>query len=836
MIISECVYANRISPKYIYTDEYINFILEKILYEIKVGSDQDIINCVLKYFSTDEVKVSYLKKRFTEIYGEKQKGKYFLSEKISNNIENYYLLKAKFDDIYQLQSYLISSSLKFDVDNYDKFCNSVIMYLILKSKVNNYNKEETIIYIYNYIKRFEENYTNLLYNINKIKKSYYNLSLFQIFNFDDIDKTLLIKNNINTIEDFVNLNIYTIMYFVSSNFNNYLNVIKSFEINIKTIIEEAFSQVEEKNLEIIIRRNGYINGNACTLEKIGSELNVTRERIRQLESKTTQRIQLIAKNNYNILTSFFNSELGKRKPYITLDKLLNKYDESFVNKILLLFSCGNSHIIYNSKYQIIYDKSTNDIDIMVNDIINKLGIVAEPSEIEKSDLFAFNVVKNNYKEITKNLYLKNGYIYRDLYLILIEELFPKGYRAGSDEDYNLFVQNVNERYQINENIPSKHSLEAMISRGQFIQSDRGEYIPSKYAINLEQSMIDKLLDYISKNEFTYYNAIFEKFETDLKKIGIKNRYYLKGCIDKYLPNDMITKRDYIVCSDTNKTPYEIVLNQLHSFEDKFTKKDVQTMFAGMKDYTLYNFLYGEVKNGLIWISSNEFIYANKYNIDEFTKNEFKKFIDDLFTSLDTKILTSKKIYAKLQLTNKELFEKLNLTNGHFELFSIVQAIYNNYYYSRPYIFLEENAYNTRSSIVQDYVRQYDSFNFKMIQDYQSKMNIGGLYSYLEFMENMSDEYVQVDIDEMVKIEKLNLDEITIHEIKKVIDLILDNFDVIETTKFNGYSLLPKISYVWNKYLLVGIIRSYLSEYYDIKNTENMYSNTDFEVRRSKYEQ
>ena len=74
------------------------------------------------------------------------------------------------------------------------------------------------------------------------------------------------------------------------------------------------------------------------------------------------------------------------------------------------------------------------------------------------------------------------------------------------------------------------------------------------------------------------------------------------------------------------------------------------------------------------------------------------------------------------------------------------------------------------------------------------------------------------------------------EIKKVIDLILDNFDVIETIKFNGYSLLPKISYVWNKYLLVGIIRSYLSEYYDIKNTENMYSNTDFEVRRSKYEQ
>lgn len=835
MIISECVHANRVSPKYIFTDEYINFILEKVIYEIKVGSDQDIMKYTLKYLDADYIKTSLLKQRFSEIYGDKIKGKYFLSEDIKNNIENYYLLKSKFDDIYGLESYLISSSLNFKVDTYDKFIDSVVMYLILKSKTYNYDKEETLIYIYNYIKNFEENYNKLLTNIDKIKKNYYTLSLFNIFSFDNIDKTLLIKNNINTIKDFVNLNLYTIMYVISSDYENYLKNIESFGISIKKIIDDAFSVIEEKNLEIIIRRNGYIDSNRCTLEQIGSELNVTRERIRQLEAKNLKKISLIAADNYNILISFFNSELGKRKPYITLDKLVNKYDDSFINKILLLFEYGNGNVVYDSTYQIIYDKSINNIDNMINDVMNKIGIVAEPSELEKSDLFTLNVIKNNYKEVTKELYLKKGCIYRDLYLVLLEELFPKGYRAGNDEDYDIFVKTVNERYKINENIPSKHSLEAMIGRGNFIQSDRGEYISNKYAINLEKEMIDKILSYISENEFTYYNAIFEKFSSELKKVGIKNRYYLKGCIDKHLPSDMTTKRDYIVCGDTNKTPYEIILNQLHSFEGKFTRKELQKIFPGIKDYTIYNFLYSEIEKGLIWISSNEFIYASKYNIDENTKTELKTFIDNLFSSLNTKLVTSKKIYAKLQLTNKELYKKLNLTNGHFELFSVIKAIYNNYYYSRPYIFLEENAYNTRSTIIQDYVRQYDSFNFKMIQDYQSKMNIGGLYSYLEFMENMSDEYVQVDIDEMVKIEKLNLNEVTIKEIKRVIDLILDNFNVIETSKFNAYSLLPKISYVWNKYLLVGIIRSYLSEYYDIKNTENTYSNTDFEVRRSKYE-
>lgn len=831
MIISECVHANRVEPKYIYTDAYINFILKKMLFEKEVGSEQDLIEYSKEYFDFEIIKTSSLKKRFQEVYGEKQKGKYFLTESIKRDIEFYYSIKSKFDDIYGLESFILMSSLNLNVDDYNKFYNSLIIYLSLKSKMYSNDKEETLIYIFNYLKDFDNNIQTLENAINRVKKSYYLLSIYQILSFDDLDKKLLLKNDINTIEDFCKLNIYTLILLCSINFDNYINTIKSFSINIKTIIDESFALIEEKNLDILIRRNGYVDGRKYTLEEIGSESNVTRERIRQLEAKTLKKIKEIASNNYNIVLSFYNSEFGKRKPYITLDKIANKYDESFIYKLLLLLEYGDLNITYDNKYKIIYDKSSNNINDMVNDVINKIGIVAEPVELEKCDSFATNVITNNYKKITENLFLKNGCMYRDLYLDLIEELYPKGYKAGSDEDYENFVTAVKSRYLITEEIPAKHSLEAMIGRGNFIQSDRGEYISKKYAVNLEQELIDKILNYISENELTYYNAIFEKFSYELKSVGIKNRYYLKGCIDKHLPEDMLTKRDYIVFGNTNITPYELVINQLHSFDGKFTKKELIDIFVGMKDYTIYNYLYNEIDNGLIWISSNEFIYVNNYDIDESTKEELRIFIKELFSSLNTKLLTSKKIYAKLQLTKKDLFNKLKLTNGHFELFSIIKAIYSEFYYSRPYVFLEKDEYNTRSTIIQNYVRQFDTFNFKMILDYQSKLNIGNLYSYLEFMENMSDEYVQVDMDEMVKIEKINLDEIKINEIKKVIDLILDNFDVINTSKFNGYSLFPKISYVWNKYLLVGIIRSYLLDYYEIKNTENMYNNTDFEIRR-----
>lgn len=835
MIISSCVHSNRVETKYIYTDEYIDFILKKVLYDIKVGSDHDIMDNVVKYLNMDNIKTTNLKKKFLELFGKKDKGKYYLTESITNEMSNYYLLKSRFDDIYGLESFLLMSSLKVNTDNFDKFYDSIIMFHSLKSKTYNYNKNETLIYIHNFINKFELSINNLAEKKGRIKKSYYSLSIYELFKFDDIEKRLFIKNSINNIDDLLKLNNYFLMYIMSSDFENYMKLFDVLSISIKNVIDESFGKIEEKNLEIVIKRNNYISGHKYTLEEIGQESNVTRERIRQLEAKTIRQIKNISESNAIVLLSFYNSELGRRKPYITLDKLINKYDESFIQKILLLFEFGNNNVIYDNVYQIIYDKNSNNIDIMKDDVINKIGIVAEPIELEKCDLFEKNVIKNHYKELNNNLFLKNGCIYRDLFLELIKESFPKGYKAGNDDNYKIFVQLVKDRYKIEKNIPSKHSLEAMINRGNFIQSDRGEYISAKFAVDLEPQMVDKILDYISENEFTYYNSIFDKFSTELMKQGIKNRYYLKGCIDKYLAEDMSTKRDYIICGDTNKTPYDIILNQLHMFEGKFVKDDLKNISSGMKDYTIYNLLYSEIDKGLIWISSNEFIYYDKYNMDIKLKEELREFINELFKSLNTKLLTSKKIYAKLQLTRKDLFEKLNLTNGHFELFSIIKVEYIEFYYSRPYIFIDENEYYTRSSIVQNYVRQFDLFNIKMIQDYQSNLNIGGLYSYLEFMENMSDEYVQVDIDEMVKIEKLNINSVTLNEIKKTIDLILENFELIETSKFNGYSLLPKISYVWNKYLLVGIIRSYLSEYYDIKNTESTYTNTDFEVRRVNYE-
>jgi hypothetical protein len=101
------------------------------------------------------------------------------------------------------------------------------------------------------------------------------------------------------------------------------------------------------------------------------------------------------------------------------------------------------------------------------------------------------------------------------------------------------------------------------------------------------------------------------------------------------------------------------------------------------------------------------------------------------------------------------------------------------------------------------------------------------------MEEQSDNFVQVNIDTMVAKEKLAISDSNLKEIEKMLDLIFNRFDEIDTRRFNGYAMLPKLTYLWSKYLLVGIIRSFFNDIYEVENTETTYDSTDFIIRRIK---
>lgn len=213
--------------------------------------------------------------------------------------------------------------------------------------------------------------------------------------------------------------------------------------------------------------------------------------------------------------------------------------------------------------------------------------------------------------------------------------------------YEKFKEKCIEEYGMVEDIPSMHSLQAMLERCNYVLIDKGKYLPLDLCPSLDNELIDEIINYIVENEPTvFYRSIFEKYKYKLQKLGIDNHYFLKGCLDKYLPEEFTTKRDYIMVGDIKMSPAELIINYMRDFDKEFELRDLQDKFPGVKDYVFYNHLYNETNNGLIWTSSKTFIYYRYLNIADETVDVLRKFIDEQFESMGTDVISSRKIYAK----------------------------------------------------------------------------------------------------------------------------------------------------------------------------------------------
>jgi RNA polymerase primary sigma factor len=62
-------------------------------------------------------------------------------------------------------------------------------------------------------------------------------------------------------------------------------------INLREQIEEALKSLTEREAKILKMRFGLGDGNEHTLEEVGQQFKVTRERIRQIEAKALRKLK-----------------------------------------------------------------------------------------------------------------------------------------------------------------------------------------------------------------------------------------------------------------------------------------------------------------------------------------------------------------------------------------------------------------------------------------------------------------------------------------------------------------------------------------------------------------
>lgn len=606
----------------------------------------------------------------------------------------------------------------------------------------------------------------------------------------------------------------------------------------RSYVQAAIAGVlDERTSQILLERNGYFLDNQKTLEEVGNLFGITRERIRQIEKKGLEKLELVSQN-VSVEINYIFKKLFESFDYefVSSDYLLNYLDnKALFESFMLILNSGAVNYVYDTKYCLIYNSNLYKIEDVIKIILNKFDDFIPAEIYDSCSKLEKIVINQNYSLLrNKDIYKKKSLSLSALAAEIIAEAFPNGYRYYNENDYELFKKKYKEKFGDESEALSFVSLRGLLARGEFCQIDRGKVIARRLAVKIDDKLIAEILNYISSFEdVAYYTSVYEKFKKQLIGYGVLNRYYLKGIIDPYLPKEYITKRDYISTGEEFISSNESINKEIEKYKGAFSIEDLKNKYPGVKDY-VFQFAITD-RNDVVWLSGRSFILIKNIAVSDELKNTLIEELEYLFGYLDSKFVSSGKLFTRMMIMHEDLMNTISIINNKHRLISLVNIILNdNYTVIREYITKgNSNEDITAYSLIEDYISDKKQFTSGDIKDYCEKMSIRGLYSFQDFMIDNSDCFIQIEKDKCVKKEYVVLNENQLESIKKEIDYYLNSFGDIYTEKYNSYSRFPVLNFVWNKYLLVGVIRCYFDDIYEIEYTENISTKTDYIIRRIK---
>jgi len=229
-------------------------------------------------------------------------------------------------------------------------------------------------------------------------------------------------------------------------------------------------------------------------------------------------------------------------------------------------------------------------------------------------------------------------------------------------------------------------------------------------------------------------------------------------------------------------------------------------------------------------------YKNKKLFDNFEKIElliknketFNNEICYLFEQSPIKAISIRKLMSRLKIINPEFMSQLTPFDNSDSFYALINALFCiKYYFKKPFIALDDKISLSYDDLIMSYLYTMNNFTVSIVNKYADKMHLKRPDSYLNLFKEISEDYVQVDVDKCVSRDVFLISDTDLNLIKKELVYYINSFGKINTKEYNGYSQLPKIGYLWNKHLIAGLIRTYFDSLFSIECTSNVYDLTDY---------
>ena len=225
-----------------------------------------------------------------------------------------------------------------------------------------------------------------------------------------------------------------------------------------------------------------------------------------------------------------------------------------------------------------------------------------------------------------------------------------------------------------------------------------------------------------------------------------------------------------------------------------------------------------------------YISVSRQESNYIIRGQLKTEISFLFNSLKTSVLTADKIYTRMKIFHNDTLEALKEFNTPYHLFLFAAALLRKEYtFQYPFVSTSEEMILENNDIILGFVYEQSEFSISLLNEYIDKMHLKRISNYLSFMNDISKDYVLVDCDKMIRKDCFEAEKQSLKILSDELKYYIKSFGKIDSKSYAGYSSLPEFEEKWNKYLLLGLVRTFYSDVFKITYNGNTYRSIDFVI-------
>ena len=229
------------------------------------------------------------------------------------------------------------------------------------------------------------------------------------------------------------------------------------------------------------------------------------------------------------------------------------------------------------------------------------------------------------------------------------------------------------------------------------------------------------------------------------------------------------------------------------------------------------------------------IYSKLYRSDIEITEDFKQAIIEettkLFGLFSVDAILGSKLYDRMKIMHPDIMEKLGKLSNQSDFYKLCAVTFQKvFYFHAPFICKTEMDGLTQDDLILKHIYEKDEITCNEISSFCERMQLKHPNSYLELMKSLSEDYVQVSQDKIVRKNLIGMDENLLRSIGSELAFYINSFGDISSETYVGYSSLPALNYEWNKYLLLGVVRSFFPNQFNIEYFGN--SSRKFEYKIS----